>query len=97
MARNGEEGDFTALKRSAGYYALIAISRMPVGGRLHGHQVAIRRLKRLMPAHLITLRRQMHFAEDVAACMEAGMTLIFPNPDMVIVQETIQSFTHKNA
>ena len=59
----------------------------------------IRRLKRpdasTIPIIAMTANA---FAEDVAACMEAGMNAHLSKPlDMQIVQETIQSFTHKNA
>ena len=99
MACNGEEGLHRFEEAPAGYYALILMDiQMPV---MDGYTATrkIRRLKRpdasTIPIIAMTANA---FAEDVAACMEAGMNAHLSKPlDMQIVQETIQSFTHKNA
>lgn len=99
MACNGEEGLHHFEEAPAGYYALILMDiQMPV---MDGYTATrkIRRLKRpdasTIPIIAMTANA---FAEDVAACMEVGMNAHLSKPlDMQIVQETIQSFTHKNA
>lgn len=96
-ACNGEEGLHTYENAPAGYYTLILMDiQMPV---MDGYAATrkIRKLKRpdagTVPIIAMTADA---FAEDIAACTEAGMNAHLAKPlDMQAVQKTIQAYIPK--